>query len=111
MRFVKDTTNQCQGVYKVVFSYEKCYIGEARKSFHVRIKEHNEDNKNNHIHTYALTYHSLKTMHHVCLEYTNILAREDHYYKCRFREALEILKHPNTQTRDKGFDISGSWFL
>jgi hypothetical protein len=97
MRSVKDPIDQRQekGVYKVSCSCGKSYIGETGRSFQIRIKEHEGDIKNKRIHTSALVEHSLKTKHHVCLEDTMILAKENHYYKRRFREALEIIKHPN----------------
>jgi hypothetical protein len=61
------------------------------------------------IHTSALAEHSLKTKHHVCLEDTKILAKEDHYYKRSFREALEIIKHPNNMNKDGGLEVSNNW--
>jgi hypothetical protein len=65
--------------------------------------------KNERTHTSALAEHSLKTKHQVCLEETKILAKENHYYKRRLREALEIIKHPNNINRDGGLEVSSFW--
>jgi len=59
----------------------KSYIGDIGRSFQIRIKEHEGDIKNEGIHTSALSKHSLETKHHVFLEDTKILAKENHYYK------------------------------
>jgi hypothetical protein len=108
MKSLKDPIDQQQGkgIYKVSCSCGKCYIGETGRSFHVRIKEHGADIRNECICTSALAEHSLKTKHHVCLEDTKILAKEDHYYMRRLREALEIIKHPNKMNRDGGLEVS-----
>jgi hypothetical protein len=111
MNSVKDPIDQQQGkgIYKVSFSCGKCYIGETGRSFQVRIKEHEADIRKERTHTSALVEHSLKTKHHVCLEDTKILAKEDHYYKRCVREALEIIKHPNNMNRDGGLEVSRFW--
>jgi hypothetical protein len=111
MKSVKDPIDhrQGKGIYKVSCSCGKCYIGETGRSFQVRIKEHEADIRNERTRTSALAEHSLKTKHHVCLEDTKILAKEDHYYKRRLREALEIIKHPNNMNRDGGLEVSSFW--
>jgi hypothetical protein len=45
------------------------------------MKEHSVDIHNKCIQTSTLADHSLKTSHHIELEGTNIVAKEDHYYK------------------------------
>jgi predicted GIY-YIG superfamily endonuclease len=111
MRSVKDKLDhhKCKGVYKVECSCGKCYIGEIGRSFQIRIKEHGADIKNECTRTSTLVEHSLTTKHHVCLEDTKILAKEDHLFKRRIREAIEIIKHPNNLNRDNGLEISESW--
>jgi hypothetical protein len=59
--------------------------------------------------TSALAEHSLKTKHHIRLEDTRILAKEDHLLKRRIREAIEIIKNPDNLNRDNGLEISDSW--
>lgn len=111
MRSMKDTTphRQYKDIYKVACSCGKRYIAETQRLFHVRIKEHSADIRNEHICTSTLAKYSLKTKHHMCLEDTKILAREEHYHKHWLREALEIIKHPNNLNRDRDFVISESW--
>jgi hypothetical protein len=97
MRSVKDKPDphKGKGIYKIECSCRECYIGETGRSFHIRIKEHGADIKNERIHTSALAEHSLKTKHHIRLEDTKILAKEEHLFKRRIREAIEI--HVSTQ--------------
>jgi hypothetical protein len=111
MKSIKDPIDNRQekGIYKVSCSCGKCYIVETRRSFQVRIKEHEANIRKEHTHTSALEKHSLKTKHHVCLEDTKILAKEGHYYKRRLREAIEIIKHPNNMNRDGGLEVSSFW--
>jgi predicted GIY-YIG superfamily endonuclease len=111
MRSVKYKLDQhnCKGVYIIECSCGKCYIGETCHSFHTRIKEHGADIKNERTHTSALAEHSLTTKHHICLEDTKILAKEDHLLKRRIREAIEIIKNPDNLNRDNGLEISDSW--
>ena len=111
MRFVKDKIDphKSKGIYKIECSCRKCYIGETGRSFQTRIKEHGSDIKNERIDTSALAEHSLKTRHHICLEDTKILATENHLFKRRVREAIEIRKHPSNLNRDSGLELSENW--
>ena len=109
---VKDPIDHTQfrGVYKVPCSCKISYIGETRRSFHTQLKEHGADIRKECIHTSALAEHVAKTKHQVCLEDTKIIAKEDHYFKRKFREALEIIKFPyNILNRDGGLEVSTSW--
>jgi hypothetical protein len=111
LRSVKDKLDphKSKGIYKIECSYGECYIGEIGRSFQTRIKEHGADIKNERIHTSALAEHSLKTKHHVRLEDTKILAKEEHLFKRCIREAIEIRKHPRNLNRDNGLDLSENW--
>ena len=108
MRSIKDKLNphNGKGIYKIECSCGKCYIGETGRSSQVRIKEHGADIKNECIRTSALVEHSPKTRHHVRLEDTKILAKENHLFKCRIREAIEIHKHPSNLNIDSGLELS-----
>ena len=66
--------------------------------------------KNEHIRTSALAEHSLKTRHHICLEDTKILAKENHLFKRCIREAIEIQKHPSNLNKDSGLELREKWF-
>jgi hypothetical protein len=83
MRSVKDKLDphNGKGIHKIECSCSKYYISETGHSFHVRIKEHRANIKNECIHTSTLAEHSLKTRHHVCLEDTKILAKKNHLFK------------------------------
>ena len=111
MRPIKDLIDhrQCRGVYKVSCSCEICYTGEIGRSFNTRLKEHKADIKNERIRTSALAEHSLKTKHQLFQEDTKILAKEDHYFKRKLREALEIRKHPSNLNRDGSVEVITSW--
>jgi predicted GIY-YIG superfamily endonuclease len=111
MKSVKDEPDhrKCKGVYKIECSCGKCYIGETGRSFQIRIKEHGADIKNERTRTSALAEHSFSSKHHIRLEDTKILAKEDHFFKRRIKEAIEILKHPNNLNRDNGLEINENW--
>ena len=111
MRTIKDKIDERQQkrVYKVTCSCGLNYIGETRESLKIRMKEHGDDIRNQSIHTSALAEHSKKTRHHMCLEETSILAKENQYYKRNFREALEIIKHPKNLNKDGRFEVSKKW--
>ena len=112
MRSVKDSIDHTQfkGVYKVPCSCKTSYIGETGRSFHARLKEHGADIRKERIRTSALAGHVAKTKHHIFLEDTKILAKENQYLKRKFREALEIIKLPHNLNRDGGLEVSASWF-
>ena len=73
------------------------------------LKEHGVDIRKKRIHSLALVEHVAKTKHHIFLEDTIILAKEDHYFKKKFKEALEIIKLPHNLNRDGGLEVSTSW--
>ena len=111
MRYVKDPIDHTQfrGVYKIPCSCKISYIGETGCSFQTRLKEHGADIRKERIRSSALAEHVAKTKHHICLEDIIILAKEDHYFKIKFREALEIIKLPHNLNRDGGLKLRTSW--
>ena len=108
VKYLVDHT-QFRGVYKIPCSCKISYIGETGRSFHTRIKEHGANIRKERIRSSALAKHVAKTKHHIFLEDTIILAKEDHYFKRKFREALEITKLPHNLNRDGGLEVSTSW--
>ena len=98
-----------RGVYMVPCSCKISYIGETGCSFRIWLKEHGANIRNERTRTSALAEHVAKTKHHIFLEDTKILAKEDHHFKRKLREALEILKFPNNLNRDGGLEVSTSW--
>ena len=111
MNSVKDDPDHLQqkGVYKIKCSCGDCYIGETGRTFKIRFKEHGADIRLGRIKTSALVEHSNKTFHHICLEEAVIIAKENHHFKRKIREALEIFKHPHNLNRDGDLDISRNW--
>ena len=111
MRSVKDSVDHTQfrGVYKIPCSWKISYIGDTGCSFYMRLKEHGADIRKERIHSSALGEHVSKTKHHIFLEDTKILSKEDPYFKRKFREALEIIKLPHNLNRDGGLKVSTSW--
>jgi hypothetical protein len=52
----------------------------------------------------------VKKMQYVGLtEDTTILAKENHLFKRRIREAIEIQKHLGNVNRDNGIELSENW--
>jgi hypothetical protein len=105
----KPNPQKGKGIYKIECSCRECYIGETGLSFQNRMKEHGDDIKNERIRTSALVEHSLKTKHHVRLEDNKFFPKEEHLFKQRIREAIEICKHPRNLNRDNGLDLSENW--
>ena len=110
MKFVKDSIDpkKLRGVYNIPCLCNISYIGETRWSFHTQIKEHEADMRIEQVCTSALAEHCAKTKHQICLENTKILAKENHYFKIKFREALKIIKHPDNLNRDGGLEVSAN---
>lgn len=111
MKLVKDRIDQqrLKGVYKINCSCGRSYIGVTRRLFKIRIKEHQADTKNQRTRSFTLVEHSLRSRHHICLEDTKIISREDQYFKRKFREGLQIMKHPDNLNQDGGGEVSRSW--
>ena len=111
MKSVKDPIDpkQLRGVYNILCSCNISYIGLTGQSLHTRLKEHEADMRIERVRTSALAKHYAKTKHQICLENTKILAKENHYFKRKFREALEIIKHPNNLNRDGGLEVNTNW--
>lgn len=59
--------------------------------------------------TSTLAKKSNKTNHHICIENSCVVAKIDHYHRRKFREAIEIGKHPNNFNHDDDWKISDNW--
>ena len=109
---VKDALDQRQqkGVYEVPCSYEKFYIGEMGRSLKTRLKEHSTDIFHGRTNKSVLAEHSHITSHHVCIEKSSLIAKEDNYNKRRIREVVEIEKKRNNNlNKDDGLKLSNTW--
>ena len=111
MKSVKDDPDHLQQkrAYKNNCSCGGCYIGETRRTFKIRFREHGADIRLGRTKTSALVEHSNKTHHHICLEDAVVITNEKHHFKHKVREALEIIKHPHNFNRDGGLEISRNW--
>jgi len=111
LKSVKDPIDpKChKWVYLVPCSCGKTYIGENGWSILTRIQEHAADIKHNCSKTSALAEHPSKTNHHICIENSCVVAKIDHYHHRKFREAIEIGKHPDNLNCDDGWNISDNW--
>lgn len=111
LKLVKDPIERKhhKGVYLVTCSCGKVYIGETGHSILTMIEEHAADIKHNHSKTSALAEHSSKTNHHICIENSYVVAKIEQYHHRKFREVIEIGKHPNNLNCDDCWKISDNW--
>ena len=98
-----------KGVYLISCSCGKPYIGEIGWYILTIIQEHVADIKHNRLKTSALAEHSDKTSHHICIENSRVLAKIDHYYHRKFREAIEIKKWMGDLNKEDGWIINKNW--
>eukprot|EP00253_Pinus_taeda_P030797 PITA_30797 len=104
LRSVKDPIDpkDMKGVYVIPCSCGTPYIGETGCSINQRICEHSADLRHGRTKSSALAEHAGKTMHHVCIEDAQVIAKVAQFHHRKFREALEIEKRPNNLNRDDG---------
>jgi hypothetical protein len=102
----KDKTpdsKKCGSVYKV--SCPKCtdtYIGETIRTLDTRIGEHRKTKGQD---ITAVGEHTMNTKHTITVDNVKIIAREEHLWKRKIREAVEIKTHAPTLNRDTGYDL------
>jgi len=94
------------GVYIIPCSCGKVYIGETGKMVNIRMKEHQRDVRLKHITQLALSKHNIETGHQILFDKTSIIATTTSYFPRKYREAIEIQKHPDNLNRDNGYNIS-----
>ena len=111
LRSVKDSIDpkDMKGVYLIPCSCGTPYIGETGRSINQWISEHSADLRHGRTKSSALAEHAGKTMHHVCIEDAQVIAKVAQFHHRKFREALEIEKRPNNLNRDDGWRISRCW--
>ena len=90
-------------------SYGTPYIGETCRSIRQRIWEHVADIRHNRSRTLALAKHVEKSCHHVCIEYSKVVAKVDHFHHRKLREAIKIERHAKNLNRNDGWKLSKSW--
>ena len=85
------------------------YIGETRRSFEVWLKEHCTDIKHDRVKKSALAKHAHLTKHHICVEKTTIISKEEDITKRKVREKIEIRLNLDCMNRDDGKKLSDTW--
>ena len=75
----------------------------------VRIKEHSADIAHNRVTKSVLAEHSHKTTHLICMGDSKLIAKEEHYFKRKVREAIEIVENRHTLNKDDGLKLSNMW--
>lgn len=99
-----------KGVYNIEFSYGKFYVGETGWSLKGRIKEHGGNVKHERNKNPTISKHAKNTKHHANLENIKMLAKQNHYYRWRIREALKIKKDLDNINRDSILEINKKWW-
>ena len=98
-----------KGVYSILCSCEIPYIGETRCSIQVRLKEHSANIIHDRHQKSALAEHAHHSRHHIRIEETKLITRQDHYSRRKIREAIEIEKFPLNLNRDDGLKLNECW--
>jgi len=74
-----------------------------------RIKEHQHDVKLKHVTQSALSENNVETGHQILFDKTIIIANITLYFPRKYKETIEIQKHPNNLNRDNGYNINKIW--
>ena len=97
------------GVYRIPCSCGQVYIGETGRMVNLRIKEHQRDVRLKHVTQSALSEHNVETGHQILFDQATTITNTTSYFPRKYREAIEIQKHPNNLNRDNGYNISKIW--
>lgn len=97
-----------KGVYSIPCSCGKVYIGETRRSFGIRLKEHINDITRNRSEKSGLAEHACFSSHYIYMEQAKLVHKEDHYLKIRVKEAIEIERSSNNMNRDDDLKLSST---
>ena len=75
----------------------------------MRLKEHCADIMHDHHQKSALAKKTHHPRHHIRIEETKLITREEHYKRRKIREAIEIEKFPLNLNRDDGLKLNECW--
>ncbi|XP_076247886.1 LOW QUALITY PROTEIN: uncharacterized protein LOC143187549 [Calliopsis andreniformis] len=79
----------------------KVYIGETGRSMSTRLKEHERCTRLGYLQS-AVAEHQKATGHKILFNEAKVIAKTKGYFPRKYRETLEITKHPNNINRDTG---------
>ena len=101
----KDKTpkdKKCGTIYHITCDNDSShtYIGESKRPFGVRFKEHTKLDRPT-----AVGDHCLATGHSVSIKNTKILAREQDWLKRKVKEAIHIREKAPNMNRDQGYQL------
>jgi len=75
------------------------YIGKTGRMVNIRMKEHQRDVRLKHITQSALSEHNIETGHQILFDKMSTIATTTSYFQRKYREAIEIQKHPDNLKR------------
>ncbi|XP_076246266.1 uncharacterized protein LOC143186474 [Calliopsis andreniformis] len=96
------------GVYKIPCTCGKVYIDETGRSVSTRLKEYERCTRLGYIQS-AVAEHQKATGHKILFNETKVIAKTKGYFPKKYRETLEIMKHPNNINRDTGYHLNPIW--
>ncbi|XP_031847206.1 uncharacterized protein LOC116433359 [Nomia melanderi] len=98
------------GIYRIPCSCGKVYIGETGRSVSTCLIENDRCTRLKYTQSAVARHqHQLTTGHTIKFEETKILSRGKNYVPRKYRESIEILKHPNNINRDTGYQLNPIW--
>lgn len=95
-----------KGIYSISFSCGIPYICEIGRSINLHIQEHVADIRHRCFHSSTIVQHVEKTMHHVCIKNSLVIARINHFHHRNLHEAIQIENHMSNLNRDDGWKLS-----
>ena len=113
LRSAKDKRDplSSSGVYRIPCKCGSVYVGTTKRSVNTRIKEHKASCRLGQTEKSAVAEHALSDMdHHIKFEETQVLATTVSYHARLYREAIEILKHPNNfNKKEEAMTVHKTW--
>jgi len=110
LRNPKDQRPQfCMDIQNTLLLWKS--IGETGRMVNTRMKEHQRDVRLKHIIQSALSERNIETSHQILFDKTTTIVTTTLYFPRKYREAIEIQKHPDNLNRDNSYNISKNPFF
>jgi len=87
------------------------YIGETERMVNLRIKEHQRDVRLKYVAQSTLSEYNIETECQILFDKMTTIANITSYFPRKYRETIEIQKHPNNLNRDNGYNINKNFLL